>query len=582
MNEQPILNITQISDLPEAGYSLDLKEGRYAAPEALYGKIALWALNENTVGEKIGNINVWLVTEENFKITAEYGNYIKQMKAKNIAIVNRAKARAHIIEVIYASSEQLNEEKKSKRSDEDNEFINYFNELIKRAIDANASDIHIEKRDNNARIRFRINGELENADQVSPAMATKLNSVIYGTLADKGTTGIQADPKKFQTASISMTVGKQRIKLRYQSLPAYTYLGGQDVVMRLLKVDVNQTVNKAVDLELLGYSKDQVKTLVSIIKRPVGALVISGTTGSGKSTTLQQLIMYVNRVRNYRIKIYSIEDPPEYFIPGITQLPVQTDESKEEGSSPFYTPLKATMRGDPDLIMIGEVRDDFTADGLKKETQSGHQIMTTTHTGSGLGIIDRLEDFKIDRSAMGSNDFLTGLVYQKLVPQLCPKCSYTFKELFIKSDADETIMDMAGRLKKIGVNIDEDNIRVRNEKGCQGTDKHPQCRNGIIKRTVCAEVIDPDYTLYKFFREGKKIEAYMYWRSLSDGNLKSERSRGKTAMEHAIYKMFNGEVSPFHIEDLFGPIDEHNRLMEELKKDKEREKHPELSFLNEI
>ncbi len=579
MSDQNIDSIKQVGDLPAKGYSLNLKDGKYKCHESLFGKIAVWALPKDPLASDKSPLNVWIVMVNGFKVSAEYGNFSKLLRNANISVANRVSAPSNLIEAIYESRNIADDEESRRNKDEDNEFITYFNDLVKRALALDASDIHIEKRDNIARIRFRVNGELVTVDELSPNRATRLNSVIYGTLSEVGTAGIQPDPKKYQSSSVAITVGGQKIKLRYQSLVAYAFSGGQDVVMRVLKIDSDQTTNKTIDLELLGYSADHVKTLINIIKRPVGALIVSGTTGSGKSTTLQQLIMYVNQLRNFKIKIYSIEDPPEYFIPGITQLPVLTDNSGESDVNPFYVPLKATMRADPDLIMIGEIRDAFTADGLKKETQSGHQIMSTVHTGSALGIPERLEDFKISLSVMGSNEFLSGMVYQKLVPQLCDKCSRSLKDEFNSSTADDSIIGMAQRLTAIGVDFDTDNIRLRNEAGCE------HCRLGISKRTVCAEVIEPDYTLYKCFREGKKIEAYIYWRSLSDGDLRSDKSRGKTAMEHAIYKMIKGIVSPSDVEFLFGPVDSYNRFLEELKKDQEKQANKSLlgmDFLNGV
>ena len=383
-----------------------------------------------------------------------------------------------------------------------------------------------------------------------------LCTVIYNVLAENKDVSFM--PSEYQSAAVNTRIQSQEVKLRYQSLPAYP--DGFDVVLRVLPLSDEDEGTP--DLSLLGYSPSQVQDMMKIVAKPVGALIIAGTTGSGKSTTLKNLLMLVNESRGYRCKIYTIEDPPEYRIPRVSQIPVVRRRNEDYSKkSPFEDPLVATMRGDPDILMIGEIRDMFTGDGMKKATQSGHQVLTTLHASSALGCTERLADFGITPSVMGSPEFINGLVYQKLLPLICPACSISFSERINSSSATASEIALADRLRRV-VAMDEHDVRIRNPKGCE------KCKGlGVVGRTVCAEVIAPDFTMLRHFRQSASIEAKIYWRSLSDRDPKSDNMTGNPAIEHALLKMRRGLVSPYDIEDQLGPVDSAEKELEEMARD---------------
>lgn len=426
----------------------------------------------------------------------------------------------------------------------------YMENLISYSIAEKVSDIHILKRSRSS-IRVRKLGQLVDYDtNVSNAFTERLSRVIYDIFAtDKG---IQFREDEFQSASVDWNSRGQGVKLRFQSLP--TYLGGFDVVLRVLPIGTDE--EKIIPLDKLGYSPQQVKMLLQIAGRPNGAVIIAGTTGSGKSTTLKNMLMFINNVREYRCKIYTIEDPPEYKIPFVSQIPVNREKAKE-GESPFSEPLKATMRGDPDILMIGEIRDRETGTGLQKGTQSGHQMFSTVHAVSALGIVPRLKDFGVSSSILGSSDFLTGLIYQRLLPVLCPHCSIPFKDILNSPVCSELDKELEERLNEIS-NLEKDNIRVKG-KGCH------HCKNlGIIDRTVCAEIISPDLHMLNAFTNDDMFEAEYHWRSLSDQDRYSDNMTGKTVLEHALFKMRMGMVSPKDIEEMIDYVNFSDRKWKEL------------------
>lgn len=486
-----------------------------------------------------GEIKVWVLTTPDYHRTKtlDFFEIRKKLNKNKVGVVGQVMATEELIKSLYENASVSTDHKEMMKGD----LHEFYEDMIAFALRERVSDIHIEKRATRSVIRMRKHGQLVVYDEPSNVFADRLCRVIYNVLGENQDVSFREDI--YQAASVNTIVKGEEVKLRYQSLPVYP--GGYDVVLRVLPIGSDE--ESITPLDKLGYSASQVKTLLDIASIPVGALVIAGTTGSGKSTTLKNLLMYVNHARQYRTKIYTIEDPPEYKIPMVSQIPVVRRDTDDPNISPFLAPLSATMRGDPDLLMIGEIRDTFTGDGLKKATQSGHQVMTTVHASSSLGIVERLSDFGITPSVMGSPEFLTGLIYQKLLPVVCPHCSIDFNERIKSSSATKADLELARRLEYVA-DLSRHTIRTRGP-GCQ------HCGDmGIIDRTVCAEIIQPDYKLLDYFRDQDALGAKYYWRSLSDRDMESDDMTGKTVLEHALYKMRQGKVCPYDIEDVLGHV----------------------------
>lgn len=495
---------------------------------------------------------VWVVYTRDFAQTVHLASHLSTI-GKSYRIIHKAIVTPLLLPAIYDQDDKaITEEDEASKGERQRNFDIIIGDAFRQKV----SDIHIERRPNVATIRMRKHGQLMDYAEMGANDCTALVSVIHNVLAKNKATTFQE--RSYQSASIHTTTGGNQLMLRYQSLP--TYPDGFDVVLRLLPLGDDRD-DKFDPLDTLGYAPSQVRDLLAIVKKPVGALIIAGTTGSGKSTTLKNLLMMVNASRHFRIKVYTIEDPPEYRIPRVSQLPVIRDKKKEDlpnAKSPFYDPLVATMRADPDLLMIGEIRDSYTGDGLKKATQSGRQVMTTVHATSALGIIERLADFGIKPSVMGNPEFINGLVYQKLLPLLCPHCSVLLTDRLSQASSTLEDRELRDRLVDVlGGHIEK--VRVQGS-GCE------KCGEiGIIGRTVCAEIISPDFQMLKCFRTERQIEAYSYWRSLSDGDPLSDNMRGKSALEHALTKVHSGLLSPYDVEEAFGPVDLSKRELEQMR-----------------
>ena len=366
----------------------------------------------------------------------------------------------------------------------------------------------------------------------------------------------------YQKSIVQAKASGRDLQLRYQSMPL---LGGFKVVIRFLDLGTREdagNVDNFKRLEDLGYSPSHVQEIERGLIKPEGALVIAGITGSGKSTSLKNMIMWLNKKLNYRKTIYSIEDPIEYLIPGIEQVPAPAAteaQAKDPNFSTFIEPTKALTRADPDVIMIGEIRDRFTAQSLKQNTESGHKVLTTVHASSAVEIVKRLYGFNVSSFDMASPSFLSCLIYQKLMPLLCPHCKIPLKNELESSKVNEELIKLKNRLEHVA-DLSKDPIFIRNPNGCS----HCNGR-GAKGRQVCAEVVVPDLTLLTYFRDSKMIEAREYWRLLSDRDRDSSNFRGKTVLEHAIYKVRQGLISPEDVETELGFIDESYKEFEEIK-----------------
>lgn len=449
-----------------------------------------------------------------------------------------------IIGLIYDESAKSGADTTAKEA---SEMQRLFDDLLIKAVSVNASDIHIESRRNSAIVRFRADGSLLKVHDWSPSQASQLASVIYNVVAEEKDVTFQSDRPQDAVAERDIRIGDgmQRIRARIATMPAYP--AGFDMVMRILRMgsQSSATTSKKADLGALGYLPEQVHDIDLSIARPVGVTVMAGVTGSGKSTSLTTMLR--KKIQDYegRIKVITVEDPPEYVVEGATQSPVVRSKSSKsadgEKVNPFAASIRAAMRSDPDVIMVGEVRDEESAKLLVSATQSGHQVFTTVHAPSAFGIIGRLRSLGVPNDVLGSLDFISGLIYQTLCPVLCPECSVPLEQ-YMAREQSERAEQLKMRLVRVVENLAEANVRFRNP---ESTCEH--CKGkGIIGRTVVAEVVLPDENMKILFSGGKDTEALRYWKT---------KKNGKTVLWYGIGKMKQGLLDPFDVEHKMGLLD---------------------------
>ena len=290
--------------------------------------------------------------------------------------------------------------------------VSYLNEIVKAGFKESASDIHI-KFDllEGMEIKYRVDGYLMESEKLYESVNKKvLEKNITEIIARiKILAGMNvAEKRKPQDGSFSFLLNIKNINKRYDIRAAYMpTIGGESIVLRIL-----ENYLEDINLETLGFSDQSIVMLNEILTRKYGMILVSGPTGSGKSTTLKSLI---NMLNDGRKKIITVEDPVESKIDGIIQIQVN-----QSIGVTFAEVLKATLRNDPDIIVISEIRDEVTAEIAVRAALTGHLVISTIHTNDAVSTLIRLVDMGIPKYLI--LDSLIGVIGQRLVGKKCQKC----------------------------------------------------------------------------------------------------------------------------------------------------------------
>ena len=284
---------------------------------------------------------------------------------------------------------------------EEASIVRFVNQIIAEADRQGATDIHIEPQETELRIRYRIDGMLHKVDV--PPQLNRLKSAIISRIKVMANLDI-AEKRLPQDGRISLTLGGRAVDVRVSTLPSSH---GERVVMRILDKNTN-TLN----LQDLGMTESIRERLCSLIRMPHGIILVTGPTGSGKSTTLYASLANIN---SRDLNIMTVEDPVEYDLDGISQTQVNA-----KAGMTFAKGLRAILRQDPDVVMIGEIRDFETADIAVQASMTGHLVLSTLHTNTAIGAITRLHDMGVEPFLLSTS--LIGVLAQRLVRTLCPEC----------------------------------------------------------------------------------------------------------------------------------------------------------------
>ena len=278
-------------------------------------------------------------------------------------------------------------------------IIRLINALLAEAIRENASDIHIETFDKELVVRFRVDGVLREVVRPKRALAPLLVSRI------KVMAKLDIAEKRIpQDGRISLRIGGREVDVRVSTMPSSN---GERVVLRLLDKQAGR-----LQLHNLGMDAQTLDRLREVVHKPHGIFLVTGPTGSGKTTTLYASLSELN---SHTINILTVEDPIEYHLAGIGQTQVNT-----KADMTFARGLRAILRQDPDVVMVGEIRDLETAEIAVQASLTGHLVMSTLHTNTAVGAVTRLVDMGIEPFLLASS--LVGVLAQRLVRVLCPEC----------------------------------------------------------------------------------------------------------------------------------------------------------------
>ena len=421
------------------------------------------------------------------------------------------------------------------------EPLRLFNAWIERAVRAGATDVHVDVRGNVAQVRVRIDGRLETlpdgGDGLYPrtdaidALAAGYNNTRQGNNVSQYT------EDRFVACMVSLNLPGLSGHLRYQSFKGRT---GPKAVIRILRAGGDNPIT----FESAGYAPSQLRLLREAARSGKGIVLIAGVTGSGKSTSLKCLIETLPGLPSKAV--YTVEDPIEYEIRGTHQIEVLRDLADEELTAARYADaMRALLRGDPDAVMVGEIRDRLTALFALQISETGHLAMGTVHAHLLSTIVPRLtnEQVGVSRQALTGPNILNLLVYQALVPRLCPVCA---DPTLVAAALDPEVAELVDLLvRKYRVPVQR--LRWQHPGGC------PDCQGrGTRGKTLVAEMLRPDRAWLRHVREGDDDAALMHFRSFSDRDFCSADMTGKTVFEHALWKALQGEIDVRHCEEFDG------------------------------
>jgi general secretion pathway protein E len=282
-------------------------------------------------------------------------------------------------------------------------IIRLINALLGEAVREKASDVHLETFEQYLSVRMRVDGQLREMLRPRRELATLLVSRI------KVMARLDIAEKRVpQDGRMALRLAGHEIDVRVSTLPS---AHGERVVLRLLDKQAGR-----LDLQRLGMPDDILKTLCQLLGKPHGILLVTGPTGSGKTTSLYAALSSLNdQTRN----ILTVEDPIEYHLPGVGQMPVNPKVDMT-----FARGLRAILRQDPDVVMVGEIRDRETAEIAVQASLTGHLVLSTLHTNSAVGAVTRLVDMGVDAYLLASS--LVGILAQRLIRTLCPHCKVSY------------------------------------------------------------------------------------------------------------------------------------------------------------
>lgn len=392
---------------------------------------------------------------------------------------------------LFSVAQQLAEPEDLLESQDDAPIIRLINALLTQAIKERASDIHLEPYENRLVVRFRVDGVMREVlapkRALAPLLVSRIKIMAKLDIAEK---------RLPQDGRISLRLGGRAVDVRVSTMPTGH---GERVVLRLLDKQAGR-----LGLSQLGMNHAAQQGIDRIIHRPHGILLVTGPTGSGKSTTLYAALTRINdRSRN----IMTVEDPIEYHIDGISQTNVNL---KVEMS--FARGLRAILRQDPDVVMVGEIRDLETAEIAVQASLTGHLVMSTLHTNSAVGAVTRLRDMGVEPFLLSSS--LLGVLAQRLVRMLCPQC----KQGYTASETDCAVLGLSPAQPPM----------LYQAVGCE------HCgQRGNVGRAGIYELIEVDETLRQMIHDGAGEHALNEY----------ARSRSESIFQDGVRRVLAGDIA---------------------------------------
>lgn len=477
------------------------------------------------------------IVDEAHRFDGKVLNFTATAKRRKIPIAPPQYMSAAEIAAIYAYGERgMGQVNITAEETADYQMQIDFLSVISRAAMRKVSDIHVIVADSTI-VLFRSNGmmerELEYSQEWGEAFvraafaSADISDANYAKNEFQGAQKLGSTPLRGTNGKLRLPHNVLAIRLQFNPIA----FGSQYLVMRLLYADDNP--NGESDLRSLGLGEREIELFYRLRANATGLKIIAGPTGSGKSTTLQRNMIKLLQEHNNEINVITVEDPPEYPIPGARQMPVTNASTEEEKDDEFNKALGAALRSDPDVLMVGEIRSLSAAALVFRGALSGHSVWTTLHANSAPAIITRLRDMGVQPYMLEDPEIMKGLISQRLFRKICPYCRVSIKE---RMD-DPSFNRLKIALGDYGI----ENTYVRGP-GCK------YCgHKGVVGRMSVPEIILPDAHLLQFLIKGDTKNAIDYW--ISELN-------GRPLREAAIERMLKGYIDLDEVERWCGLLDQ--------------------------
>lgn len=426
-----------------------------------------------------------------------------------------------------------------------------YDDIVRAAIQAKASDIHFttDEASRTAKIQLRIYGKIKHWRTNRDCLVLDAVAAAFGKRVKASTNTREQFSSVIESAFMTQQlVQGVQWEGRFNGRP---YITGYAGVMRLLESDPK--IESIPDLKQLGYSKSHNDLITPAVERNYGLIIIFGSTGSGKSTTLRTFMTRVTDPSS--MKVYTAENPAEYVMPGIVQfsLPVDVNLDSSAIQQKFTSLLRDLMRMDPDALMVGEVRDYETGRMTAEFTQTGHRCYTTAH---GEGCVDGLSrlcggEIRMPPDTLAGSKFLSASLYQRLLPKLCPHCKLP------ANHAEHGLSAQKQALLRSKFDLDPGSMFVAKPDGCSHCqpDVPGLNGNGTQGVTVAVEVLLPTAEMRSCIARRDWPGLDQLWRAQRVSGYGEPDMLGKTAFEHAIWLVSQGIVSLKDVESEFEPIE---------------------------
>ena len=399
--------------------------------------------------------------------------------------------------------------------------------IIAESAELAASDVHFKVLASHCEIKVRVDGRLRQLTSKTPEDGMALINAAFAVAIDQGS---EAGSVHFMKGALTRASGLLPPNVDGARLQYSPTSGRRAFLAMRLKYASSRD---EADLAALGYHPGQLADLAIMRRRTGGLYLLSGKVSSGKTTTLQRLLTAMVREKSHEISAFAIEEPVELDIDGAVHVAVAPRLGQPRNEA-FVDAIKAALRSDPNVVVLGELRDRELAAHAVELAMTGHALWSTIHSGSALGILDRLIDLGVQGWKLADPSIVRGLVYQRLVGVLCRVCRTSYRDAVRSGQLEKSlalkVMDLTGRRA--------DSLFVRGG-GCAN------CRNGLAGRTVVAETVLPDPALLELHMRGERTAMRAHWLSpLRKGGL-----GGIPVMHHAMLKVGQGVCDINEIEE---------------------------------